>query len=146
MMMMMMITVWSIFPIYYSWISQYVYFLCLFMCVLQVTEVSHALIDTHTLTCTHRHTLNKSWRQQPTKQQLYGHLPLRDKLISDVLLWTPSHGLAKTGQPARTYIQHPCADTGCILEDLLEAMDDREGWWEGQGNPCRERNMMMMMK
>ena len=51
--------------------------------------------------------LNKSWRQHPTKQQLYGHLPpimktikvrrtrparhswrSRDELISDVLLWT----------------------------------------------------------
>ena len=75
--------------------------------------------------------LNKSWRQRHTKQQLYGHLPLitktiqvrrtkhvvhywrsRDELISDVLLWTPSHGRAKAGGPARTYIQQPCADTG----------------------------------
>ena len=23
-----------------------------------------------------------------------------------------------------------CADTGCSLDDLLEAMDDREGWRE----------------
>ena len=28
----------------------------------------------------------------------------RDELISDVLLWTPSHGREKTGQPAGTYI------------------------------------------
>ena len=28
----------------------------------------------------------------------------RDKLISDVLLWTPSHGQAKAGWPARTYM------------------------------------------
>ena len=54
-----------------------------------------------------RAILNKSWRQHPTKQQLYGHLPLirktikirqtrhaghcwrsRDKLVRDVLLWT----------------------------------------------------------
>ena len=93
--------------------------------------------------------LNKSWRQQPTKQQLYGHLPpimktiqvkrtrhvghcwkSREKLIRDILLWTPSHGRAKAGRPARTYIQQLCADTGCSLEDLLEAMDNREGWWE----------------
>ena len=52
--------------------------------------------------------LNKSWRQHPTKQQLYDHLPSitktikvrqtrhaghcwrsRDELISNVLLWTP---------------------------------------------------------
>ena len=68
--------------------------------------------------------LNKSWRQHPTKQHLYGHLTLitktikvwrtrhagpwwrsRDELISDVLRWTTSHGRAKAGWPARTYIQ-----------------------------------------
>ena len=91
--------------------------------------------------------LNKSWRQHSTKQQLYGHLPpimktiqVRqtrhvghcwrswDELISDILLWIPSHGWAKAGQPARTYIQQFCANTGCSLENLSEAMDDREGW------------------
>ena len=65
--------------------------------------------------------MKKSWRQHPTKQQLYGHLPpitktikvrrtryaghcwrSRDELISDVLLWTPSHGRPKAGRPART--------------------------------------------
>ena len=90
--------------------------------------------------------LNKSWRQHPTKKQLYGHLqPItktiqvrqtrhtghcwrrRDELISDILLWTSSHGRVKAGQPAKTYIQQLCADTGCSLEDLLEAMDDIEG-------------------
>ena len=93
--------------------------------------------------------LNTSWRQYPTKQQLYGHLPpitkiiqiertrhagycwrSRDELISDVLLWTHSHGRAKAGRPARTYIQQLCADTGCSPEDLLEAMNDREEWRE----------------
>ena len=93
-----------------------------------------------------RAILNKSWMQYPTKQQLYGHLPSitktikirrtrhtghywrsRDELISDVLLWTPLHGWAKA---ARTYIQQLCADTGCSLEDLPEAMDDREVWRE----------------
>ena len=93
--------------------------------------------------------LNKCWRQHPTKQQLYGHLPpimktiqirwtrhtghcwrSRDELISDILLWTLSHGRAKAGRPARTYMQQLCAETGCSLEDLPEAMGDREGWWE----------------
>ena len=55
-----------------------------------------------------RAVLNKSWRQHPTRLQLYGHLPpitktiqvrrtrhaghcwrSKDELISDVLLWTP---------------------------------------------------------
>ena len=89
--------------------------------------------------------LNKSWRQHPTKHQLYGYLPpimktiqvrrtrhaehcwrSKDDLISDVLQWTPSHGRAKVGRPARTYIQQVCTDTGCSLEDLPGAMDDRE--------------------
>ena len=93
--------------------------------------------------------LNKSWRQHPTKQQLYVHLPpitktiqvrqtrhaghcwrSRDGLISDILLWTPLHGWAKAKWPARTYIQQLSADTGCSLEDLLEVMDDREGYRE----------------
>ena len=96
-----------------------------------------------------RSILNKSWRQYPKEQQLYGHLPpitktievgrsrhvghcwrSRDELISDILLWTPSHGQAKAGRPTRTYIQQLCADTGCSLEALPEAMYDREGWWE----------------
>ena len=60
-----------------------------------------------------RAILNKTWRQHPPKQQLYSHLPpmtktiqvrrtkhtghcwrRRDKLIRNVLRWTPSHGRA----------------------------------------------------
>ena len=93
--------------------------------------------------------LNKSWRQHPTKQQLYGRLlPItktiqvrrtrhmghcwrsKDELISHVLLWTPSHGWAKAERPARTYIQQLCTDTGYCLEDLLGASDDRDRSWE----------------
>ena len=93
--------------------------------------------------------LNKSWQQHPTRHQLYGHLPpitktilarwtrhaghcwrSKDKLINDVLLWTPAYGQAKAGQPARTYIQQLCEDTGCSPEDLPEAMNDREKWRE----------------
>ena len=54
----------------------------------------------------------------------------RDELISDVLLWNPTHGRAKAGRPAQTYIQQRCEDTGCCPEDLLEAMNDREKWRE----------------
>ena len=93
--------------------------------------------------------LNKSWRQHPTRHQLYGHLPpitktiqvrrtrhagycwrSKDELISDVLLWTPTYGQAKAGRPARTYIQQLCEDTGCNPEDLPKAMNDREKWRE----------------
>ena len=96
-----------------------------------------------------RAVLNKSWRQHPTRHQLYGHLPpitktiqvrrtrhvghcwrSKDELISDVFLWTPTYGCAKAGRPARTYIQQLCEDTGCNPEDLPEAMNDREKWRE----------------
>ena len=96
-----------------------------------------------------RAILNKSWRQHPTRHQLYGHLPpitktiqvtrnrhaghcwrSRDELISDVLLWTPTYGWAKAGQPARTYIQQLCEDTEWSPEDLPETINDREKWRE----------------
>ena len=54
----------------------------------------------------------------------------RDELISDVLLWNPSHGWAKARRPAQTYIQQLCEDMGCSPEDLPEAMNDRERWRE----------------
>ena len=96
-----------------------------------------------------RAILNKSWQQHPTRHQLYGHLPpitktiqvrrtrhaghcwrSRDELIRDVLWWIPTHGRAKAGRPARTYIQQLCEDTGCCPEDLPRAMNDREEWRE----------------
>ena len=96
-----------------------------------------------------RAILNKSWQQHPTRHQLYGHLPpitktiqvrrtrhaghcwrSRDELIRDVLLWIPTHGRAKAGRPARTYIQQLCEDTDCCPEDLPRAMNDREEWRE----------------
>ena len=97
-----------------------------------------------------RAILNKSWRQHHTKHQLYGHLPAipktiqvrrtrhaghcrrsRNELISDVLLWIPTHGRTKAGRPARTYVQQLCEDKECRLEHLPEAMNDRE--------KCRKR-------
>ena len=61
----------------------------------------------------------------------------RDELIIDVLQWTPSHGRAKAGRLARTYIKQLCEDTGCSPEDLPEEMNDWDGWArEDQGYPC----------
>ena len=98
-----------------------------------------------------RAILNKFWRQNPTKQQLYGHLlPItktiqikrtrharhcwrnKDEFICDIILWTATHERVKVGRPTRTYIKQRYADTGCNLEDLLRAMDERED----QGDPC----------
>ena len=107
----------------------------------------HIYIHTHIRML--RAILNKSWQRHPTRHQLYGHLPpitksiqvrrtrhaghcwrSRDELIRDVLLWIPTHGRAKAGRPARTYIQQLCEDTGCCPEDLPRAMNDREEWRE----------------
>ena len=67
--------------------------------------------------------LEQSWKQHPMKQHLYGHFSpfsltiqvrrirlseycwrRKDRLMSDVLLWTTKHGRASIGQRARTYI------------------------------------------
>ena len=91
--------------------------------------------------------MTKSWKQHPTKQQLYSHLPpisktiqirwtrhaglcwrSKDELISDVLLWTPLQERANVAQPGRTYLQQLCSDMGCSLEDLLDVRDDRDEW------------------
>ena len=96
-----------------------------------------------------------SWRQHPTKHQLYGHLPpisktiqvrrtihagrywrSRDELISDVRLWIPTYGRAKAGRQAKTYIQQLCEDTGCSPEDLPVAMIDRKKWRERVSDIC----------
>ena len=42
----------------------------------------------------------------------------KDKLISDVVLWTPANGYTRLGQPVKIYIHQICADTGCSQEDL----------------------------
>ena len=99
-----------------------------------------ALLDSN---CTRmlRAILNKSWRQHPTKHQLYSHLPpimktiqvrqtrharhcwrSKDELISDVLLWTPTYGRAKARRPARTYIRQ-------LYEDTDIALKTCQWWW-----------------
>ena len=91
----------------------------------------------------------KSWKHHPRKQQLCVHLPPifktiqinrtrhaghswrnKDKIINDVLLWTPSHERISVGRPTWTYLHQLWIDTGCRLEDLPEAIDDRDEWRE----------------
>ena len=99
--------------------------------------------------------LNKSWKQYPTKRQLNGHLPLvskaiqirwtryaghcwisKDELINDVFLGTPLHELEGDGRPAGIYLQQLLRDTGRSLENLPEAMDDRDEWRERVREIC----------
>ena len=103
----------------------------------------------------HKNAARQVLEATPPKHQLYGHLPLitktiqvirtkhaghcwrsRDKLISDVLLWTPTYSRAKAGWPTRTYIQQLCEDTECSPEDLPKALSDREKWRERVRDIC----------
>ena len=36
--------------------------------------------------------------------------------------------LLHTDAPAKTYLHHLCTDIECSLEDMPEAMDERDGW------------------
>ena len=94
-----------------------------------------------------RAILNISWKQHPTKKRLYEKIPpiskiirerrtrfaghswrSKQELVSDALLWRPQHGYTSVGRPTRTYIDQLCDDTGCLPEDLPNAMNDRTGW------------------
>ena len=80
--------------------------------------------------------LNKSWKQNTSKQQVYGLLPpiyktiqvqwtrqarhcwtSKEELIRDILLWTPSHVRKCLVRPARTILQWLRVDTVCGLEN-----------------------------
>ena len=54
----------------------------------------------------------------------------KDELISNVLLWTPSHKCASVSWTRSTYLQQLCTDTGHSLEDLPSVMDYRDEWQE----------------
>ena len=94
-----------------------------------------------------RAALNIEWKKHPTKAQLYGSLPpvsvkLREQrlrfaghcfrskceLVSDILLWEPSHGKRSVGAQARTYTKQLQDDTGLHLDYLPTAMNDRIYW------------------
>ena len=80
--------------------------------------------------------LNRSCIQHPTKQQLYSHLgPIsqiiqvrqtrhtrhcwnsKGELVSDIILWTLTHGHTSDCCLAKTYIHQICADSGCRLDN-----------------------------
>ena len=101
-----------------------------------------------------RAVLNKSWRPYLSKQQLYGHVPpitktiktrltrhaghtwrSKNELLSHILLWTPSHGQAKAGQSARTYIQQ-----------LYARKTSRERWTIEMGGQESGRSLLAAWK
>ena len=109
-----------------------------------------------------RAIFNKSWKQIPRNNSCTAtYFPSqkpsktcrrsKDKFISDVLLWTPTHRRAIVSRPARIYLHQLCADTECSLEDLLGAMDDKDRWREREReresheNPHCQRDLIIMM-
>ena len=86
--------------------------------------------------------LNKSWKQHPTLLPISKTIQVRqtrhaehcwrskNELMNDVLLLTSIRVCASAGWPARTYSNQLCVDTGCRLENLLAAMNDRDRWRE----------------
>ena len=103
--------------------------------------------------------LNKSWKQHPTKQQLYCNLPpisqtipvrrtrhadhccwRNDELLSDVFPWTPTKGY--TSVVRLTFISF------VWTLDVQRAMADKDGYHrerESQKNPCCWLILMMMV-
>ena len=71
---------------------------------------------------------------------------LKDNLISDILRWTPMHGLTSVGQPAKTYIHQLWMDIEHLLEDLPRTMADRDNWCkrDKEDNLCCQHAWMMI--
>ena len=97
-----------------------------------------------------RVVLDISWREHPTRQRLYGKLPLlsntivnsrmrfaghcfrsQDELVSQLLTWQPTHGKSNVGRPHKTYPQQLVEDVGCHnINELKTLMLDRDEWRE----------------
>ena len=54
----------------------------------------------------------------------------KGELISEVLLWTHTHGYLSADRPVKTYIHQFGVDNPSGQEDLPGVMDNREGQWE----------------
>ena len=78
-------------------------------------------------------TLNKSWKQHPTKQQWCGYLPIISITIQIQIRWTRHVGFcwrSKDKLMSDTFQWTNCTDTGCCLEDLSGVLDDWDEWRE----------------
>ena len=106
-----------------------------------------------------RTALNRSWKDHPTNEELYGHIPpiskslqqhrirfaghcwhSKEELAGDVLLWKPTHGHQARGRPKKTYIDQLMDDIGCRLEELPTQWKTEKGggsvsWNSEQARP-----------
>ena len=102
-----------------------------------------------------RAALNVSWKDHLTNKKLYGKPPKvtssireqrlrftghcwrsKKELICDVLLWLPKHGKRSRGRPAKTFVDQLVDDTECNVDELMNAMNDRDEW-KLRVNECR---------
>ena len=102
-----------------------------------------------------RAALNVSWKEHLTNKELYGKTPkvtssIREQrlrftghcwrstkeLICDVPLWLPKHGKRSRGRPAKTFVDQLVDDTECNVDELMNAMNDRDEW-KLRVNECR---------
>ena len=108
---------------------------------------------------------NKSWKQQATKQQLYGHLHSifktiqirwtrhvepcwrsKDKLISDILQRTPTHEHASVGRPQELTDNRSVWTQDVIWKTIREWwMIGTDGERDSQGNLCQQCDLIRMM-
>jgi len=94
-----------------------------------------------------RMALNIHWTQKITNKELYGKLEqlsikvrrrrLRfaghcmrreDEVVSDLVLWAPTHGTRRRGRPPETYVKTLERDTGLKADELRGLMLDRDEW------------------
>ena len=84
--------------------------------ILEATPHKTAAIRPSTSHLTnHPSKTNKTWRALLEKWR---------QLLSNVLLWAPTHGHTNIVRPTRIYIHHFCVGTRCSWEDLPGLMGD----------------------
>ena len=81
--------------------------------------------------------------QRKSKKRYFRARFRKVELISDVILWTLSHGRAKVGRPARTYLQQ--LSTNVAWKTYQERWTIEAGGERGSADLCWQSDMMMMM-
>ena len=107
-----------------------------------------------------RKVLNVSWKQHLTNKELYGtQSPIsnvirrrrlkfaghsvrqHDQLVSELVLWEPTHGTRNRGGQVKNFVDILKEDTGCkSTQEIRTCMEDR-GVWRGIVSRCSAKNV-----
>ena len=107
-----------------------------------------------------RKVLNVSLKQHLTNKELYGtQSPIsnvirrrrlkfaghsvrqHDQLVSELVLWEPTHGTRNRGGQAKNFVDILKEDTGCkSTQEIRTCMEDR-GVWRGIVSRCSAKNV-----